>query len=72
MVNSVLKTLSKGSYCIIISAIGYNHVTKTVDLTDDYNTGVILLQQKSVALGEVVVTGERVKAKAEPIRLLSL
>ena len=59
-----LENISRGSYCIIISAIGYNHVTITVDLTDGYDTGVILLKPKSVALAEVVVTGERVKAKA--------
>lgn len=59
------ENLCSDNYCILISAIGYNHIRKTVDLTSDYNTGEILLQQKSVALGEVVVTGERVKAKAE-------
>jgi hypothetical protein len=60
-----LENIGRGSYTIIISAIGYNHVAKTVDLTDNYNLGVILLQQKSVALGEVVVMGERLKAKTE-------
>jgi hypothetical protein len=60
-----LENISKGSYSIIISAIGYNHVAKTINLTDNYNMGIILLQPKSVALGEVVVVGERVKAKAE-------
>jgi outer membrane receptor protein involved in Fe transport len=58
-----LENISKGNYCLIISAIGYYHITMTVDLTSDYNAGTILLQQKSVALGEIVVTGERVKAK---------
>lgn len=58
-----LENIGRGNYCIIISAIGYNHINKTVDLTDNYDIGVILLQQKSVALGEIVVTGERVKAK---------
>jgi outer membrane receptor protein involved in Fe transport len=58
-----LENIGRGNYCILISAIGYNHITKTVDLTDDYNIGLILLQKKSVTLGEIVVTGERVKAK---------
>jgi hypothetical protein len=61
-----LGNLGKGSYSILISAIGYNHVAKTVELTDNNNMGIILLQPKSVALGDVVVLGERVKAKAEP------
>jgi hypothetical protein len=60
-----LENISRGNYTILISAIGYNRVKKTVDLTDNFNLGIILLQQKSVALGEVVVAGERMKAKAE-------
>ena len=46
------------------------HVSKTIFVTDNFNTGVIFLQPKSVALGEVVVAGERVKAKAEAIKPL--
>lgn len=60
-----LENLTRGSYNIIVSAIGYNHVAKKVELTGNYDMGTILLQQKSVALGEVVVTGEKIKAKAE-------
>jgi hypothetical protein len=60
-----LENIGKGNYSIIISAIGYKHVAKTIDLADNYNMGIIFLQPKSVALGEVVVTGERMKAKAE-------
>ena len=40
-------------------------MTKNIDLTDNYNTGTILLQEKSVTLGEIVVVGERMKAKTE-------
>ena len=61
-----LENISNGSYSILISAIGYDHVAKTVELKNDYNMGTILLLPKSVALGEVVVLGERIKAKAEP------
>jgi outer membrane receptor protein involved in Fe transport len=61
-----LEIIGAGSYSILISAIGYNHVSKTVNLTDNYNMGIIVLEQKSVSLGEVVVQGERVKVKAEP------
>jgi hypothetical protein len=60
-----LENIAIGTYSIMISAIGYDRITKNIDLTDNYNTGIILLQPKSVALGEVVVVGERVKAKAE-------
>ncbi len=55
-----------GKYSLIISAIGYNNVAKNIDLTGDYDAGTILLQEKSLALGEIVVVGERIKAKAEP------
>jgi hypothetical protein len=60
-----IDNIEKGSYCIMISAIGYEHVAKTIYLTDNYNTGEIFLQAKSVVLGEVVVAAERVKAKTE-------
>jgi hypothetical protein len=62
----ILESTGKGKYSIMISAIGYDHVVKTVDLAENYNMGIILLQPKSLALGEVVVLGERIKAKAEP------
>jgi outer membrane receptor protein involved in Fe transport len=61
-----LEITGAGNYIILISAIGYNHVSKNADLTDNYNMGIILVQQKSVSLGEVVVQGERIKAKTEP------
>ncbi len=60
-----LESIDKGSYCIVISALGYGHVTKIFNMTDNYNLGVIFLQPKSMVLGEVVVSGERLKAKAE-------
>jgi hypothetical protein len=55
-----------GKYSLIISAIEFNRVIKSIDLKNDFNTGIILLQEKSVTLGEVVVVGERMKAKTEP------
>ena len=60
-----LEPVANGRYCLIISAIGYNRVTKNIDLKDSYNVGTVLLQEKSVTLGEIVVVGERMKAKAE-------
>ena len=60
-----IESVPSGKYCLIISAIEFNHVTKNIDLTDNFNTGTILLQEKSVALSEVVVVGERMKAKTD-------
>ena len=62
----ILASVSEGKYSLIISAIGYNRVTKNIDLTEDFDAGTILLQDKSLALAEVVVVGERMKAKTEP------
>jgi len=60
-----IESVPAGKYCLIISAIEFNHVTKNIDLKDNVNTGAILLQEKSVTLNEVVVVGERMKAKTE-------
>jgi hypothetical protein len=59
-------SIPAGKYSLIISAIEFNRVIKSIDLKNDFNTGIILLQEKSVTLGEVVVVGERMKAKTEP------
>jgi outer membrane cobalamin receptor len=59
------ESIPGGKYIIIISAIGYTGVTQNIELTNNYNTGTILLQEKSVTLGEIVVVGDRMKAKAE-------
>jgi len=61
-----LGSIPAGKYSLIISAIEFSCVVKNIDLKSDFNTGIILLQQKSVTLGEVVVIGERTKAKTEP------
>ena len=60
-----IESVPNGKYIIIISAIGYTGVSKNIELTNNYNTGTILLQEKSVALGEIVVVGDRMKAKTE-------
>lgn len=56
-----------GSYKLRISEVGYESVTKSIDLTNksDYNIGVILLQERVVKLNEAVVVGERIKAKSD-------
>lgn len=61
-----LENIAGGNYCLIVKAIGYNSISRKINLTENYKTGPILLQAKSVTLGEVVVQGERVKAKVEP------
>ena len=62
----ILESVAHGKYVLVISAIGYNSVSKKIDLINDYNTGITLMQEKSLILGEIVVVGERIKAKAEP------
>ncbi len=61
-----IESVPAGKYCLIISAIEFEHVTKNIDLVNNFNTGPVLLQGKSVTLSEVVVVGERIKAKTEP------
>lgn len=63
-----LESISAGSYCLIISAIGYNRETKNIELKDNYTCSPILMSEKSVTLGEVVVVSDRIKAKAEADR----
>ena len=63
-----LESISKGNYCLIISAIGYNRVVKNIELTDNFNSGTILMTENTVTLTEVVVVSDRTKAKAEADR----
>jgi hypothetical protein len=60
-----LESIPAGKYCLIISALEFDRVTKNIDLINNYITDTILLQEKSLTLSEVVVTGERMKAKTE-------
>jgi len=60
-----LESVVPGKYRIVISAIGYNPETKNIVLTNDCNIGTILLKEESLTLSEIVVTGERIKAKTE-------
>ena len=63
-----LTQVTSGQYRLRVSFMGYQTVTQNIDLLhqEDYHAGTILLQETSVNLGEAVVTGERIKAKAEP------
>jgi len=56
-----------GNYKLRVSEVGYEQVTKSIDITDksNYNIGVILLQERVIELNEAVVVGERLKAKAD-------
>lgn len=60
--------VASGEYDLRVSFMGYQTVTRKIDLTsqENYHTGTILLQAASVKLGEAVAIGERIKAKAEP------
>ena len=44
----IIESITNGSYCLIISAIGYNRELKNIELINNYNTGTVLLQEKSV------------------------
>jgi hypothetical protein len=58
------ESLPAERYSLEISAIGYNRLKKEIDLKDNVNSGVILLQPRSVSLDEVVVVADRIKARA--------
>jgi hypothetical protein len=59
-----LESVEKGKYILVISAIGYESMNKDIDLTGDLETGTFLLQEKSVSLPEVLISGERKKAES--------
>lgn len=62
-----ISPVAVGSYSLRISVIGYEPMTKLIEVSDtsDNNTGIIFLQKKVVRLEEVEVVGERIKAKSE-------
>ena len=51
-------TLSKGSYTIIYSFIGYKSISKTLDLNKDIRLNISLINE-TIITDEVIVTGER-------------
>jgi hypothetical protein len=63
-----LVSVPAGNYCLIISAIGYNREVKNIELKDNYTCSTILMSEKSLTLGEVVIVSDRIKAKAESDR----
>lgn len=60
----------QGRYILSVSNIGYKQATKYIEVTGKEVTdaGTIILQETSIMLNELVVTGEKVKAKAEADR----
>lgn len=57
--------VSGGSYYLSVSAVGYEKVTKSVEIAENYDAGTIFLKEKTVKINEVVVAGERLKARKE-------
>lgn len=68
--NFKIRSLKKGIYSVEISALGYEKMTLEVDLKTDTDLGNILLQPKTAVLEEVIIAGERVKAKKDPDRTI--
>lgn len=58
-----LEADEKGIYELQISSVGYEGTTKIIDLNGDIEAGTFLLQEKSVSLSEIIITGERKKAE---------
>lgn len=60
--NFTLGPVTQGKYRLIISAIGYVLESRDIDLTNNYDAGNFKLNEKSISLGEIIVSGERKKA----------
>lgn len=56
----ILSQLKDGTYTVRISSVGYNTISRTVQISGNkqIDLGKITLAQESVALGEVVVEGQ--------------
>lgn len=68
--NFKIASLKKEIYSVEISALGYEKLTIQVDLKADTDLGNILLQPKTAVLEEIIIAGERVKAKKDPDRTI--
>lgn len=62
----IISGVSKGSYRIKVSVIGYKSVSKDIEMkgSTNFDSGTWFLQSNTVVLNEAVVVGERMKAKA--------
>jgi hypothetical protein len=63
----VIKPVANGNYRMIITQLGYQPVSETVEIADDrsFDSGILFLTENFIRLDEAVVIGERIKAKAE-------
>jgi len=65
-----INPVQPGNYMLRVSNIGYKPVTKFIEVINKEvtETGIISLQDTTIILKELIITGERVKAKAESDR----
>jgi hypothetical protein len=61
----------QGSYILKVSNIGFKPVTRNIEVISNGITdvGILLLQDTSIMLKELVIVGERIKAKTESDRI---
>jgi outer membrane receptor protein involved in Fe transport len=62
-----ISPVTSGSYILKVSNIGFKPVTRNIEVINKGVTdaGIILLQDTSIMLQELVIVGERIKAKSE-------
>ena len=63
----IISPVISGSYILKVSNIGFKPVTRNIEVINRGVTdaGIILLQDTSIMLQELVIVGERIKAKSE-------
>lgn len=66
----IISPVISGNYILKVSNIGFKPVTRNIEVTNRGVTdaGIILLQETSIMLKEVVIVGARIKAKSESDR----
>ena len=62
--------VKSGNYMLQVSNIGYKPATRSIEVVNNGVTdaGIILLQDTSIMLNELIIVGERIKAKSESDR----
>jgi len=64
-------TLKKGKYTLVYSYIGYESVTKVINLTSDLTINVDL-KEMTQDLEDVTITGERIDANIEKVEMSTM
>lgn len=64
-------TLPEGKYTLEYTYIGYEKITKLVNLNKDYTINLSLKEAKT-ELGDVTVTGERIDANVEKVEMSTM